>query len=139
MVAAFEMDSERYASEIFEREVVVLNLIEGTYYAFGGAAREVWFHLTARQPIDEIAAKLARIHGASPAEVSMALEAFSARLLDEGILRRAATSADTSVVELTPHFDKFIPPTFEKHVDMQDLLTLDPIHDVDPESGWPNV
>ena len=30
-------------------------------------------------------------------------------------------------------------PTFEKHVDMQDLLTLDPIHDVDLAKGWPHT
>src|SRR5215217_7015744 len=29
--------------------------------------------------------------------------------------------------------------TYEKHEDLQDLLTLDPIHDVDPEQGWPSL
>jgi hypothetical protein len=28
---------------------------------------------------------------------------------------------------------------FERHADMEDLLTLDPIHDVDPRKGWPNT
>jgi len=139
MIQVFEVDSDRYASEIFEREVVVLNLIEGTYYALGGSANEIWMQLTARQPVQEIAAELARLHGAPPAEVAAALEEFSKRLLEEGILRPATTPADAAAIPLAPHFDGFVPPTFEKYVDMQDLLTLDPIHDVDPKSGWPKT
>ena len=139
MIQAFELDSDRYAAEIFEREVVVLNLIEGTYYALGGSANEIWPQLTAKQPVQEIAAELARIHGAPPTEVATALGEFSKRLLEEGILRPATTPAVAAATPLTPRFDRFVPPTFEKHVDMQDLLTLDPIHDVDPESGWPRT
>jgi hypothetical protein len=29
--------------------------------------------------------------------------------------------------------------SFERHDDMDDLLTLDPIHDVDPQEGWPKI
>ena len=32
----------------------------------------------------------------------------------------------------------FQKPTFEKYTDMQQLLLLDPIHDVD-DTGWPHV
>lgn len=139
MAQAFELDLDRYASETFEREVVVLNLIEGTYYALGGSANEIWPQLTARRPVQEIAAELARIHGAPPAEIATALGEFSRRLLEEGILRPATAPADAAATPLTPNSEKFVPPTFEKYVDMQDLLTLDPIHDVDPESGWPRT
>jgi hypothetical protein len=38
---------------------------------------------------------------------------------------------------ITPALLKtFIPPTFEKFTDMEDMLLLDPIHEVD-EEGWP--
>jgi hypothetical protein len=30
-----------------------------------------------------------------------------------------------------------VPPVLERYTDMQELLFLDPIHDVD-ESGWPH-
>jgi hypothetical protein len=32
----------------------------------------------------------------------------------------------------------FVAPVLHKHTDMQDLLLLDPIHEVD-ETGWPSV
>jgi hypothetical protein len=139
MTQAFELASEKYAAEIFEREVVVLDLIEGTYYALGGSAKEIWEQLTAKQPLKQIAADLAHVHGVSSADVEVALEAFSARLLEEGVLRTAAASTGEAANPLSPRRGGFAPPTVEKHVDMQDLLTLDPIHDVDPATGWPRT
>ena len=32
----------------------------------------------------------------------------------------------------------FVPPSLHKYVDMQELLLLDPIHEVD-ETGWPSI
>ena len=32
----------------------------------------------------------------------------------------------------------FVPPTLEKYTDMQDLVLLDPVHEVD-ERGWPHA
>jgi len=32
----------------------------------------------------------------------------------------------------------FAPPVLEVYTDMQDLLLLDPIHDVDETVGWPS-
>jgi hypothetical protein len=33
----------------------------------------------------------------------------------------------------------FAPPALEKYTDMQELLQVDPIHDVDDEQGWPKM
>jgi hypothetical protein len=32
----------------------------------------------------------------------------------------------------------FTQPVLEVYTDMQDLLLLDPIHEVDEEAGWPS-
>ena len=42
MQRAFELNETEYAAELFDTEVVVLHLIEGTYYALGGSAIEIW-------------------------------------------------------------------------------------------------
>jgi len=31
----------------------------------------------------------------------------------------------------------YTPPVLSAYTDMEDLLQLDPVHDVDAESGWP--
>jgi hypothetical protein len=45
----------------------------------------------------------------------------------------AVPEQEASVSEKRPDF---IPPKLRKYTDMQDLLLLDPIHEVD-EQGWP--
>ena len=33
----------------------------------------------------------------------------------------------------------FQSPEIQKFTDMEDLLLIDPIHEVDEEAGWPNI
>lgn len=138
MSDSFELNTAKFAAEIFEREVVVLDLIEGIYYALGGSAKEIWPHLIGHRPLAQIAADVAHAHDVALADVNIALKAFSERLLDEGILRSAGAAVEGGTA-FSPLAGDFVPPTVEKHVEMQDLLTLDPIHDVDPDSGWPRI
>jgi len=44
--------------------------------------------------------------------------------------------AGESPAEL-PWPDSFVPPGLEKYDDIADIITMDPIHDVDPAKGWP--
>jgi hypothetical protein len=43
------------------------------------------------------------------------------------------------LVEAPPAGVSFRAPRLEKHTDMQDLILLDPVHEVDPQRGWPHV
>jgi hypothetical protein len=45
-----------------------------------------------------------------------------------------AGSGETPVVDWP---QKAEPPTFERFDDIADILTLDPIHDVQSDAGWP--
>lgn len=56
----------------------------------------------------------------------------------EGINPGEALGANSNMDSTTPNPDKlhFEEPIFHKYTDMEDLLLLDPIHDVD-ETGWP--
>ena len=42
-------------------------------------------------------------------------------------------------VEVDPEEERlgYVAPTLQKYSDMQDLLLIDPVHEVD-ETGWPN-
>jgi len=66
-----------------------------------------------------------------------AIEEFISRLLLEELISEKIAE---SLTEETLDFDTiatYLPPIVEKYTDMQDLLMLDPIHDID-ETGWPN-
>ena len=90
--------------------------------------------------------------GYTPAQISAAFEArYSATGIGEAItsfvadlLREKLFVADAglepdvaAVVALSAlSTGEFVPPKLEKYVELEDLLKLDPIHDVDP-AGWP--
>jgi hypothetical protein len=71
--------------------------------------------------------------------VTRDLTEFVERLVSEKILLAAPediSELDRHRLDSLGEYEGFI---FERHAEMEDLLTLDPIHDVDPERGWPNT
>jgi hypothetical protein len=74
--------------------------------------------------------------GANP-PMAAAIETFASQAIKEGLLR----SADVAPKSLTPPvFSSDGPlPELEIYQDMQNLLLLDPVHDVDEQHGWPKV
>ena len=68
------------------------------------------------------------------------------RLLDElaaeGLIEPDGASGDADVAAAAPPTTNgrlpFQAPVLEKHSDMQDLILLDPVHEVGPR-GWPHT
>lgn len=124
--------------EVFDGEAVLVNLRTGRYFALDRSASELWTALAPGVTHAELVTALAGAHGIAPAAVAAAAGPFLARLtleeliVVEGELPRPggeATAAGT-----------FAPPTLEAFADMEDLLLLDPIHDIDlDDTGWPRA
>jgi hypothetical protein len=53
----------------------------------------------------------------------------------EGLIRPAERPAERLNAS-TGQSRQFVPPVLERYDDMEDLLLLDPVHDVDAQ-GWP--
>jgi hypothetical protein len=73
--------------------------------------------------------------------VSASVTGFVEELVKEGLLVKAdheipAGDASLLISQLAEVAGDFKPPLVNKYTDMQDLLLLDPIHEVD-EKGWP--
>ncbi|QPC90585.1 PqqD family protein [Mesorhizobium sp. INR15] len=135
-MTAYLFNADKFAFEVFADEIVVLDITEGTYFALGGWVVEIWPALAARQPVELIADAISQRYGVSGGTIADELSGLVAKLKDEAILRDAEPTDEGMV--LAGATGDFRPLSFEKHVDMQDLLTLDPIHDVDPQKGWPS-
>jgi hypothetical protein len=136
---AYRFNRDTFAFECFDEEVVVLDLVEGVYYAFGGAAVVAWPYIIAQHPEPVIASTLAKSYGVRLDELTRDLTKFVERLVSEKILLTAPediSELDHSRLDSLGEYQGFI---FERHAEMEDLLTLDPIHDVDPKKGWPNT
>ncbi len=123
----------RLASDIFDGEYIIANLDTGLYYSIQGLA----VPLVNALPFETSGPVILQLAEAFPdhAEtIQKELTGVFRELLNEDIIREGAAAAPG---ELNPGLvpDRYIPSRFNRYADMQDLLMLDPIHDVD-EDGW---
>jgi hypothetical protein len=126
--AAIIVDSSRCTFETLGDETLVIDTTTGTLFVLRGLAVGVWSALTlgAARPSVLILEATTR-YGAGTGEVL--------RSMFDGLAGVFATATvETAVIEWP---ESAQPPTFERFDDIADILTLDPIHDVLPEAGWP--
>lgn len=141
---AFQINTPTVVSEIFDDEVVIINMDSGSYYSLDQSGAALWQQLQQGATIAELIAGVAKAYVVNPNEITPAVQQFVAELEQEqlivsmhtpGHFMNGALPEAISAVEGTGH-SHFAPPVLTKFTDMQDLLLLDPIHDVD-NSGWP--
>lgn len=123
----FEVNRPDVVDESVDGEVLIVHLGTGTYYSSRGAGDGAWQMLASGRTAAESAGPL----GLTEAGV----QAFLDELIAEGLLRPRDSDLDAA-----PELSAVPGPlVLEKYTDMQELLLLDPIHDVDDEAGWPNA
>jgi hypothetical protein len=141
VTARYRPNQPKVISEMIDGEVVVIHLGTGTYYSLDGTAAVVWDALEQGATTDEVATFLARSHDVPDgADVDGAVDGFVADLLGDDLVV-AVDAAPAVAPDLTPPPDRpvFAAPRLERYTDMQDLILLDPVHDVDAEVGWPRA
>jgi len=110
--------------EVFDGEAVLVHLGTGRYYALSPAATDVWAALGS---------------GADWAELTAAVDVAGPELADfvHRLVEDQLVTADGDL-PARPEVVSADGPTFDVFTDMQDLLLLDPIHDINLDgSGWP--
>src|SRR5262245_27140741 len=111
---------------------------KGTYYSTDEVGAELWRLIEAGCNIAEIFDVLQAQYEAGADEIMNTISTFVARLTDEGLLVKDDSPRDTHrpPVPLPDVRRSFRPPVLHTYRDMQDMLSLDPIHDVEA-AGWP--
>lgn len=123
-------------SELLDGEAVIMNLKTGNYYSARHTGALVWAWLEQGRALEEMASDCARHYGGEAADYTGALEAFMETLLEQGLVLPSDTAHATANAAVIAPPARYLPPLLEVYADMQDLLLLDPIHDID-EAGWP--
>jgi hypothetical protein len=138
--SSYRLTGDKIVSEVIDGEAVLINLDLGNYYSLDKIGTEVWQLMSDGYSDKAIAQALTLRYTASADEVFMSLQRFIAQLLDEGIITRFESTASglSTVPQESGVRMPFTPPTIMKYTDMQDLLLIDPIHEVD-DTGWPNI
>jgi hypothetical protein len=134
---------DHVAHERVEDEVVVINLETGAYYALDNASADCWTLLAGQTSVERTADVLAERFGVPHPVVRAEFDALAAELVREGL---AAWDSDgvapvEPLAPLPPAAPGGVVPEYralriEKYDDMEELLLLDPIHEVD-DAGWP--
>lgn len=140
-MSTFTVAHSEIAHERVEDEVIVINLRTGAYFSLVDVAADAWELLVASTALDEIATHVANRHGVDASTVLADLDRFVSSLLAEDLLvgiDPAQAPAAGAATSTTPGTRPYHPPMLEKYNDMEELLLLDPIHEVD-EAGWPVV
>lgn len=127
----YRIDHAAVTHEEIEGEVIAVQLNTGCYFSLRGVAAEVWSMLEAPRAPEEIEAELAvRYDVDAGADVAT----FVAALEKSALIVPADERSSAAMPPPRP--GSYAPPSLERYDDLQDLLILDPIHDVGDE-GWP--
>jgi len=136
--ASYRVNRPVVVAQEIDGEVVAINLRTGNYYSLMGSGPDVWAMLEDTANREEIVAGLAARYQAAGPDIEAAVEELLSKLEIEGLIVPAGASNDDHRPRPVRERAQFEPPVFEKFDDMQDLILLDPVHEVDEESGWPH-
>ncbi|MGD0279475.1 MAG: PqqD family peptide modification chaperone [Smithella sp.] len=132
--------------ENIDGETVILNLDSGNYYSVVDAGADIWGYIEKGAPVCEILPLIRENYECSRADEENAVNSFISQLKLEGLVIAADDKSAASSLpqnwkdQITIREVKtvFNAPVLSKYTDMQDLLLLDPIHEVDA-TGWPSI
>ena len=132
----YEVNAPVVAGEIIDGEAIILHLPRGHYYSSDGSGAFIWAAVELRIPAADIASRLAEAFAIAPAEAEAAVKQFLDDLAGHDLVRPCGAGKTPGDAAALPEGGVYAPPRLEIYTDMQDLLLLDPIHDVDA-AGWP--
>ena len=122
--------------ETVDDEVVIINLDKGIYYSTDGVGACIWSQVAEgldREAIVRWGADNFADVGSAEADV----RAFLAELEANELVTETSEPAPAVTTAEQPTPVAYRRPELQVFTDMEDLLLLDPIHDVEAEQGWP--
>lgn len=135
-MACFRTDVPDTASEIFDGELVIAHYGSGLYYSISDTGAQIWQGLRHGLSVDETVGWLEGYFVAGTRNIAADVGAFVDRLAGEGLLVAVdQPHKGGDLPELAP--GAWGEPLLERFDDLQELLVLDPVHDVS-EAGWPH-
>ncbi len=122
--------------ESVDGEVVIVDLASGVYFSTDGVGAVVWEHLSAGTSLQQLA-DWARSTYPDQADAAEAVSLFVQQAHAQSLLVESDDPTPPAPEVTAP--SSYAAPTLQAFDDMESLLLLDPIHDVEPEKGWPTV
>ena len=123
--------------ERLDDEVIAINLETGAYYALDEVAADCWVLSAAGGEIDELVGAVTARYEVAESQARSDITTFLEQLVAEGLVVTGEGELAPPVpLAPLPAKKPYGAPAVQKYDDLEDLLLLDPIHEVD-EAGWP--
>jgi hypothetical protein len=136
----YTIDSNHIIYEEIDSELVVINLKNGCYYSLNESAALIWKLIANGNSIDNITGLLVAHFSIEPDGIPGEIVRIVSEFSHEQLLS-PAVELETKTEMILPDdiklADHFQSPVISKHSDIQEMLQLDPIHEV-TDLGWPN-
>lgn len=134
----FEVNSPEVIEESVDGEVLIVHLGTGAYYSSDGAGEFIWRRIAAGRTAMETAEALGTLFNVENQMAAATVERMLGQYVIEGLIRERAAGRPVDAVEAPTQPAAFEEPVLNKYTDMEELLVLDPVHDVE-EAGWPHA
>jgi hypothetical protein len=150
----FRPNRPRVIGEVIDDEAILIDLETGSYFSLVGSGAHVWSAVERGDSVDELLASLAVACGELPTGAPDQVSAFLQELAGAELIvafdvdpstsstssahGSADPTADTTV-RSSAGPGRYEPPAVQRFDDMQELILLDPIHEVDEHEGWPRA
>ena len=136
------IDHQNVVHETIDGEAILVHLDTGSYYSLDGSGAHVWALIEGGCSAERIVDRLEEAYEAPREDIASAVQLLVTQLIEERLLVPAegngrpapgAMPSQNGAAERAP----FSAPVLRKYTDMQELLVVDPIHEVDA-AGWPH-
>lgn len=140
----FKINTPAIAHETIDGEVVMVNLNNGSYYSTDKVGAVIWNLIDQGMTVKQIIELIEREYSGKSLDIERDVSELLAELQEEELIIAIDAAGDDKLPNNVLSDDHWLvgnrafeKPALQKFTDMQDLLLLDPIHDVD-EMGWPD-
>ena len=143
LATRFKVNAPTVTHETIEGESVIINLETGNYYSLQGTGAEIWALVARNIAVSDIVEGLSQRYSGVRVDIEecitrLLLELQCEQLIVPGELTSGNNNGDGLRVATHSGKCEFQTPQLQKFTDMQELLLLDPIHEVDA-AGWPSA
>lgn len=137
-----QVNEPHIVHETIDGETILMDLRSGNYFSIEKSGAVIWEILIQTANVDALIQKAGELSNpGKSAQVTSDIQNFVEKLLSEDLIREserheALEITEEMLISLKTAVTAMEALEVNKYSDMQEMLLLDPIHDVD-EKGWP--
>ncbi len=134
----FELNSPNVIGEVIDGEVMIIDLVGGTYFSLAGTSAAAWPMLSTGVPVAAIVDAVSQSCSTDKATIAEELAVFVEALRGESILRPVDPQSVPAAAFPPLPAATYTGFTVARYDDMRALLVVDPVHEVG-DFGWPQA